>query len=49
MVEYLFVASKFNHYAGPNNHLLDLSNYLYTKSGKSLVLLTHLVLEKQIS
>ena len=41
MVDYLFIASKFNHYAGPNNHLLDLSNFLYTKSGKQLVLLTH--------
>ena len=40
-MDYLFLASKFNHYAGPNNHLLDLSNYLYTKSKKSLVLITH--------
>ena len=41
MVDYLFIASKFNRYGGPNNHLLDLSNFLYTKSGKQLVLLTH--------
>lgn len=41
MVDYLFLAVKFNRYAGPNNHLLDLSNYLYTKSKKSLVLATH--------
>jgi glycosyltransferase involved in cell wall biosynthesis len=41
MVDYLFIASKFNRYGGPNNHLLDLSNFLYTKSGKKLVLLTH--------
>ncbi len=41
MVDYLFIASKFNHYAGPNNHLLDLSNYLFKESGKQLVLLTH--------
>lgn len=40
-MDYLFIASKFNRYGGPNNHLLDLSNFLYTKSGKQLVLLTH--------
>jgi len=41
MVDYLFLAVKFNRYAGPNNHLLDLSNHLYTKCKKSLVLVTH--------
>ena len=41
MVDYLFLAVKFNRYAGPNNHLLDLSNYLYTKSKKSFALVTH--------
>ena len=41
MVDYLFIASKFNRYGGPNNHLLDLGNFLYTQSGKQLVLLTH--------
>ncbi len=46
MVDYLFIASKFNHYSGPNNHLLDLSNYLFTKSGKQLVLLTHSYVEE---
>jgi len=46
MVDYLFIASKFNHYAGPNNHLLDLSNYLFKESGKQLVLLTHSYVEE---
>jgi glycosyltransferase involved in cell wall biosynthesis len=41
MVDYLLITSKFNHYGGPNNHLLDLSNFLYTKSGKQLILLTN--------
>lgn len=41
MVEYLFLAASFNKYSGPNNHLLDLCNYLHTESKKSLVLLTH--------
>lgn len=41
MGEYLFLAASFNKYSGPNNHLLDLCNYLYTKSKKSLVLVTH--------
>jgi glycosyltransferase involved in cell wall biosynthesis len=46
MVDYLFIASKFYRYGGPNNHLLDLSNFLYTKSGKQLVLLTHSGIEE---
>jgi glycosyltransferase involved in cell wall biosynthesis len=46
MVDFLFIASKFYRYGGPNNHLLDLSNFLYTKSGKQLVLLTHSGIEK---
>jgi glycosyltransferase involved in cell wall biosynthesis len=46
MVDFLFIASKFYRYGGPNNHLLDLSNFLYTKSGKQLVLLTHSGIEE---
>jgi glycosyltransferase involved in cell wall biosynthesis len=46
MVDYLFIASKFYRYGGPNNHLLDLSNFLYTKSGKQLVLLTNSGIEE---
>lgn len=42
MVDYLFLASNFNAYAGPNNHLLDMCNYLYTNSKKTLALVTNL-------
>jgi len=42
MVEYLFLASSFNKYAGPNNPLLDLCNYLYAKYKKTLVVVTNL-------
>ena len=41
MVEYLFLASNFNKYAGPNNHLLDLCNHLYEKLHFDLRLITH--------
>lgn len=41
VVEFLFLASNFNTYAGPNNHLLDLCNYLYANSRKSLALVTN--------
>jgi len=41
MVDYLFLAGKFNKYSGPNNHILDLCNHLYNESKKSLVLVTH--------
>jgi len=39
--EYLIFASNFNKWAGPNNHLLDLCNYLHTKLSISLSLVTH--------
>lgn len=41
MGEYLFLASSFNKYAGPNNPLLDLCNYLYAKYKKTLVVVTN--------
>jgi glycosyltransferase involved in cell wall biosynthesis len=39
--EYLILASNFNKWAGPNNHLLDLCNYLHTKLSISVSLVTH--------
>ncbi len=41
MTDYLFFASNFNKWAGPNNHLLDLSNYLYNDLCIDVRLITH--------
>jgi len=41
MAKYMFFASNFNRWAGPNNHLLDISNYLYNKLNIDLSLVTH--------
>ena len=35
------LASNFNRFAGPNNKLLDLCNYLFSKLNVDLVLMTH--------
>ncbi len=40
-MNYLILASSFNRFAGPNNHLLDLCNYLYGKLNVDLRLVTH--------
>jgi glycosyltransferase involved in cell wall biosynthesis len=41
MVDYLFFASNFNKWAGPNNPLLDLCNHLYIRKGLDIALVTH--------
>jgi glycosyltransferase involved in cell wall biosynthesis len=41
VVEYLILASSFNRWAGPNNPLLDLCNYLYNDLDIDLRLVTH--------
>ena len=41
MTEYLVLASNFNRWAGPNNPLLDLCNYLHRNLGVDLALATH--------
>lgn len=40
-MKYLFLSSSFNRWAGPNNHLLDLCNYLYRYLQIDMKLLTH--------
>ena len=41
MSEYLILASNFNEWAGPNNHLLDLCNYLHNDAHINIKLVTH--------
>ncbi len=41
MLDYLFFASNFNGWAGPNNHLLDLCNYLHNEMHIDLKLISH--------
>lgn len=37
----MIFASNFNRWAGPNNPLLDLLNFMYNKLGTDLILVTH--------
>ncbi len=39
--DFLFFASNFNKWAGPNNHFLDLCNCLYNEMDLPLTLVTH--------
>jgi hypothetical protein len=40
-VEHLILSSNFNRWAGPNNHLLDLCNFLYQNLKVDLLFITH--------
>jgi glycosyltransferase involved in cell wall biosynthesis len=41
LTEYLLLASSFDRWAGPNNPILDLSNYLFNVLNIDLMLVTH--------
>jgi len=41
LIDYLVIASSFNRFAGPNNHLRDLCNHLYRAENLRLAVVTH--------